>query len=256
MTRASLIVENARIRTLDPTVPTARHWRSPTGRSWRSATGTRSPSSAGLNGDRRSAGAALVPGLVDSHQHPFLGRPAGARRRLHRGADAGRRARRPSKERAVATTGVGARLRTRLRGIRRGGYLRASDRRRGRRALRHSSPSSISTPRSRAPQRSPPRRSTGRAGSRRAPRSSASTAGRPESCASRRDLARARRRPAAHARSTARELPRHFRRMNAAVSRARTSCVARPSCSTRAVNSKGGAGSACGSSCPCTWSPT
>lgn len=74
MTRASLIVENARIRTLDPTRPTASGLAIADGTIV--AVGDRHEV-AELRGPRTEivdlAGAALVPGLVDSHLHPFHG---------------------------------------------------------------------------------------------------------------------------------------------------------------------------------------
>src|SRR5664279_2009670 len=87
MTRASLIVENARIRTLDPTCPTASALAIADGLIV--AVGDRHEV-AEHRGPRTEvvdlAGAALVPGLVDSHLHPFYGAQRG------RGVDfAGRR---------------------------------------------------------------------------------------------------------------------------------------------------------------------
>jgi predicted amidohydrolase YtcJ len=74
MTRASLIVENARIRTLDPARPVASALAIADG----TIVAVGDPHEvAELRGPRTEvvdlAGAALVPGLVDSHLHPFYG---------------------------------------------------------------------------------------------------------------------------------------------------------------------------------------
>ena len=197
----TLALVNGRVRTLDPDRPAATAIARRRRRSSRSATTPRSASAVSATTEVIDLdGAARVPGLIDSHLHPFLGAAERARRRPDgRRTRSRRSARRVAAERArcaphewvlgygldynaFAGTGISGEL----------------DRRRGRRRPGDPDVHRTSTRRWRRRGRSSSRASTGRGRSRSTPRSCAWTA-RPTG--ELREMARHRARPRARCRS-------------------------------------------------------